>query len=573
MVQILDLSSFDTSNVTNMSYMLSYCNNLESLDISSFDMSNVTSYSGFLTGSGQNTNFYIKTPVSNSLSISLPSYNSSNEFYNADDSTDTYTELPTGLESLTIIRSGGTMPVEVTSITLDHTSETIDIGDTFTITATILRTDATDTTISWTSSDEGIATVDSSGLVTGIAAGTATITATTSNNLAASCSVAVQDATVEVTSITLDLSENEIYTGDTFTIKAEILPTDATDKTISWTSSDESIATVDSNGLVTGITTGKATITATTSNNYSATCEVTVENKTIEVTGISLSETAITIYVDDTYDLVATIEPEDATDQTVLWSTAADTIASVSTSGTVTAIAVGETTITATASSGDNATCTVTVIEQEEIALHIVDNRSGAPHADYFEGSINNLLRSTYMILEDSDGSEIIPYIKADTSLSYDTMVVYDITLMTKREEGEEITDFGESTITMPLPDTYDVSNGTVTVVTMNDGEFDKSIIATTTKSDDINFVSFTTDHFTDYAFLYKAKKESNTDTDDEETEDTDDESSDNTTATSESASSDTSPAPSNIITKIVQALTPAPKERKLDYVPKTGNR
>ena len=173
-------------------------------------------------------------------------------------------------------------PVLATTIELNETSTEITEGGTMQLTATVLPEDATDKTVTWVSSDETVATVDENGLVTAVAAGTATITATTNDGseLSASCAVTVLPNIVLATSMDLNQSNAEVNVGETVQLTAIVLPEDATDKTVTWASSDESVAAVDENGLVTAVAPGTATITATTNDGseLSASCVVTVMN-------------------------------------------------------------------------------------------------------------------------------------------------------------------------------------------------------------------------------------------------------------------------------------------------------
>ncbi len=185
--------------------------------------------------------------------------------------------------------------IDVIAVTLDKSALTLTAGDTSTLAATVYPDDATDKTVTWTSSDESVATV-SGGTVTAVSAGSVTITAA-AGAYSASCTVTVEAANVDVTSIMLDKSALTLTTGDTSTLTANVYPDDATDKTVTWTSSDESVATV-SGGTVTAVSAGSATITAT-AGAYSASCTVTVTEDNgyaYVINGLSLvSETGETL--------------------------------------------------------------------------------------------------------------------------------------------------------------------------------------------------------------------------------------------------------------------------------------
>ncbi|MDE6555898.1 MAG: C10 family peptidase, partial [Duncaniella sp.] len=252
-------------------------------------------------------------------------------------------------------------PAQPTSITLDRSVAVITEGETLTLVATVLPETANDKSVIWASSNEEVATVDG-GIVTALKPGEATITAVTSNHLQATCTVTVKAKIIEPTGISLDKTEASIVEGQTLTLTATIDPEMATDKTVIWSTSDEEVATVEE-GVVTAVKAGQAVITAKTSNGLSATCNVTVTAQVIEPTGISLDKTEASIVEGQTLTLTATIDPEMATDKTVIWSSSDEEVATVE-EGVVTAVKVGQAVITAKTSNGLSATCNVTVTAQ-----------------------------------------------------------------------------------------------------------------------------------------------------------------------------------------------------------------
>lgn len=179
-------------------------------------------------------------------------------------------------------------------------------------------------------------------------------------NESSSTRVLFYDNRVPVTGITLTPTTATVKVGRTSSLTATVLPAEATNKNVTWTSSDATIASV-ADGVVTAVAAGTATITVTTEDgDFSATCDVTVEN--IAVTGITLVDATISIGAKKT--LTATIAPADATIKTVTWSSNNTDVATINaTTGEVTGVAKGETTITATATDGSNVTgtCNVTV--------------------------------------------------------------------------------------------------------------------------------------------------------------------------------------------------------------------
>lgn len=171
--------------------------------------------------------------------------------------------------------------VAVTGVTISDATATITIGSTKTLTATVAPEDATNKSVRWTSSDDAIASVDDEGVVTAVAAGSATITVTTvDGNFTATCAVTVEAATIAVTGVTVSPESDTISLASTpaqITCTATVAPADATDKSVTWSSSDEAVATVDSDGVVTALTVGTTTITATTTDgSFTDTCALTV---------------------------------------------------------------------------------------------------------------------------------------------------------------------------------------------------------------------------------------------------------------------------------------------------------
>ncbi len=162
-----------------------------------------------------------------------------------------------------------------------------------------------------------------------------------------------------VLSIALSQTEISLEVDGTATLTATVSPDNATNKTVIWESDKTNIATVDNTGKVSAIAQGTAKITATV-DGKSANCTVTVTAKPVPVTGITLDQTEITLEIDETETLTATLTPDNATDKTVTWTVAPSGVVSVDDNGNVTALKDGTATITATAN-GKSATCSVTV--------------------------------------------------------------------------------------------------------------------------------------------------------------------------------------------------------------------
>ena len=269
--------------------------------------------------------------------------------------------------------------VNVTEVKLNKTQTSILVGASETLVATVLPENATNQKVSWKSSNEAVATVDANGKVTGIKAGEAVITVTTEDGgMTATCKVYVNTATVAVTGVMLNKTETTILEGSSETLVATVLPENATNRNVSWKSSDEAVATVDANGKVTGVKAGEAVITVTTEDGKKTnTCKVTVKSNTVNVRGVVLNKTSISIPIGEDETLAAKVLPENATNQNVTWSCKNPEIASVDANGKVTGIKAGMTIVTVTTEDGGKtADCAVNVSERPISVMGVELNKT-----------------------------------------------------------------------------------------------------------------------------------------------------------------------------------------------------
>ena len=247
-----------------------------------------------------------------------------------------------------------TVTTPVTSVSLDRSYVSLEEEQTTTLVATVSPNDADNKTVTWISSDASVAKVNSYGLVTALKEGQAIITAS-AGTLSASCTVNVSKKIIPVTSVTLSKTSLSMIKGEATTLTATVKPDDATDKSVSWSSSDATIASVDQNGKVTALAGGSVTIRAAAGEKY-ATCAV---NITVPVSSVSLDQSTLSLIKGESATLTATVNPSDATNKTVSWSTSNSSVATVI-NGVVKAIGGGSATITVNAS-GKTAICAVTV--------------------------------------------------------------------------------------------------------------------------------------------------------------------------------------------------------------------
>lgn len=245
----------------------------------------------------------------------------------------------------------------VTGVTLNKTSVALTEGNTTTLTATVSPSGANNK-VTWTTSNSSVATVSSTGKVTAKKAGTATITAKTADgSYKATCTVTVTKK--KVTGVTLNKTSVALMKGSTTTLTATVSPT-GTNSSVIWSSSNSSVASVSSTGKVTAKSAGTANIIVTTvEGGYTAVCTVIVSEKA--VTGVKLNKTSLALNVGSTSTLTATVSPTGA-NSSVTWSSSDPSVATVSSTGKVTALKAGTATIIVkTVSGGYTAACTVTV--------------------------------------------------------------------------------------------------------------------------------------------------------------------------------------------------------------------
>ena len=270
--------------------------------------------------------------------------------------------------------------VPVTGITLNKTTMELTEGDDVVLTATVLPEDATNKNVSWTSSDETVATVKD-GKVTALKPGTVKITVKTEDGgKTAECQVTVVAKVYPVTGVTLDKTSAELTEGDELVLAATVSPANATNKNVTWISSDETVATV-KDGKVTALKPGTVKITVKTSDGgKTAECQVTVVAKVYPVTGVTLDKTSAELTEGDELVLAATVSPANATNKNVTWISSDETVATVK-DGKVTALKPGTAKITVkTEDGGKTAECTVQVkskiikVESVEITSAPQDN-------------------------------------------------------------------------------------------------------------------------------------------------------------------------------------------------------
>jgi len=263
---------------------------------------------------------------------------------------------------------GGTVTVTailqpVTGISVSPAQATISVGGTVSLSAAVSPSNASNKSVTWSSNSASVATVSSTGVVTGNAPGTATITAKAADGSGKSATSTVTVKPILVSSVSITATSTSVTVGGTMTLTASVLPSNAANKSVTWSSSNTSVATVSSTGMVTGKAPGTATITAKAADGSgkSATVTIMVPAPFVFVTGISIAPSSVAVAVGGTATLIATITPSTATNKLVTWSSSNTNVATVSSAGVVYGVAAGTATITVRAADGSGKTTAVSV--------------------------------------------------------------------------------------------------------------------------------------------------------------------------------------------------------------------
>lgn len=257
------------------------------------------------------------------------------------------TNVDTGLTAYCIV----TVTQPVTGITLNSDYQELWVGAKYAIIPSIEPIDAENKNVTYFSSDTSVATVDEYGVVTALKGGNCIIEVTTEEcHLTAACTIVVKEY---VSSITLSETDKFMNVGATGRLIAKVGTDTATNKNIVWSSSDNSICSVDAEGNLSANSVGNAVITATAADGsgVTASCIIKVVNP---VTGIEIVPSTVRLLVGDSQKVTANVYPENATIKDVVWASANESIATVDEDGEIFAIGTGKVKITATSQDGNN---------------------------------------------------------------------------------------------------------------------------------------------------------------------------------------------------------------------------
>lgn len=261
----------------------------------------------------------------------------------------------------------------------------------------------------WSSSNESVLTVDANGLVTAVGDGTASITATVDGVCATTDAITVTTPVVKVSGVKLSAANLKLAVGgEPSTLTATVEPDNATNKNVSWSSSDPTVATVVA-GVVTPVKAGAATITVTTEDgDHSAACKVTVIQPAM---GITLDKQKVALVGAAVEQLKAAVVPAEA-NQTVVWKSSNESVATVDQAGKVTPVSKGTATITASTEDGNySQDCAVTVsnpatnLAVDQSALNLKKGEEGTVKVS-LAGALAGEVDETKLALDDTGASK-----------------------------------------------------------------------------------------------------------------------------------------------------------------------
>ena len=265
----------------------------------------------------------------------------------------------------------------VTGVILNQNTAEITVDGTMQLVATVLPDNSTNKNVTWSSSDISVAMVSGNGIVYGIKPGQATIMVTTEDGgFSALCKITVKEGFIPISKIVLNQTTINGNIGESYHLYASILPENASNKTLVWQSDNESVASIDNDGLVKLLKSGIAVIkaSATDGSEVSAECKIIANN--ILVKSIILSETSKEMVVGEEFQLVATIFPENATSKDIKWESTNESIATVNNQGIVKAIGQGECDIIVAAcdDSETTATCKINAFNKSGLKDITIDS-------------------------------------------------------------------------------------------------------------------------------------------------------------------------------------------------------
>lgn len=318
--------------------------------------------------------------------------------------------------------------VPVTGVSVNPAELTVLVGNTSQLVADIKPVNATNKGVTWSTNNYSVASVNSStGVITAKNAGTAIITAKTADGgYTSTCRVTVVTAPIAVTGIKLNQSSAVIYAGEVFRLIETVSPSNATNKNVTWESTDTNVVTVSDSGFVTAIAKGTAEVKVRTEDGgFVAICLVNVMDKDVPVTGIEIQPTSLELTVGNSAKFNAVVKPTNATNKNVVWSSSDNRVAYVDNNGMVTALKAGQATISVTSLDGNyTAQCHVVVkamVGHGKIVDVQLNSRPNTVNYKYKYKSGINLAGLTLKVIYEDGFSEIITDTSKMAVSGYDT--------------------------------------------------------------------------------------------------------------------------------------------------------
>ena len=362
-----------------------------------------------------------------------------------------------GEATITATANGGkkasckiTVHVPVESIILDKESETLFIGNTLTLTAKVTPDTATDKSITWTSSNGTVATVNQNGKVTAESVGAATITAKAGEQ-SATCTITVKQE-VAATGVEILNAPETLDYGTPLKLEAKVIPDTATNQEVTWSSNKDSIATIDKDGNVKTVGEGDVTFTVKTEDGgHEAYCTIKIvkTGEEVAVTDVSLDKSTLKLNKGARGKLTATVEPTNATNPAVSWSSSKQEVATVDGEGNVSAVGGGTATITVTTVEGGfTATCEVTVtVPVNGVSLD----------KEKAEMPVSRTLQLTATVLPEDASNKNVKWISTNPSVAtvaptglVTAIAKGNATIIVETEDGKR-TDKCEVTVSVPV--------------------------------------------------------------------------------------------------------------------------
>lgn len=492
------------------------------VDITTVAVTGVTVTPSVIEVKRRNTSILTATVAPEDATNKTVSWTSNNESVATVDKNGKVTAVVPGAAKITATTENGGKTgdcnVTVTGIVLDNASASMSKGSKLSLSPmTKVPSAAGSSEVKWSSSDAGVATVTDSGEVTAVAKGQTDITATLYVDGevydSATRTVTVTDTIVPVTGVTVSPTALSLKKGDETMLSATVSPATATNQNVVWESSNTSVATVSEKGIVKAMAEGTATIKAIADENnaVNGTCTVTVMDSvdTVKVTSVELDRSKLSLEKDDAKMLTATVLPSNATNQNVNWSSSNTSVAWVDQSGRVSAVGVGEAkiTVTSAADSSISDTCTVTVWTSYQVTTS--DSRSdktATVEAVGVSGADDENMRLIISDITASDKTKLQNLISGN-ALSYSVApYFFELDLVDENNNKVSNDDFGACLVTMKLPSGMSASGDVQVVSVTGGGTLDTLLSRTGTIGGVANCVQFRADHFSPFAILYAAK-------------------------------------------------------------------